>query len=400
MSKLISVVVTAYNSETYLKICVDSILSQTYKDLEIILVDNGSTDGTYRMVEEYKSVDRRIKVVHKKHEGIPGGRKAGLEVATGEYFTIVDSDDYIDKDLYQSLMNNISDEDLITSGFRYISPKKTMEVFDNIPAGTYATAEEMNYIPKNMIWYDKKQMDFNGYGIQCYPWCKLFRKDLYKSVYETVDNFQGRWEDVISNFAYILKCKKIKITNICGYNYIIRNESSSHSFSPNYLLDLKRMYDSLHSVFKGHPQEKALIDQLEFYISDAILTGFDVGMGFSHSNMWNMYVLPYMNKLNDKAIAIYGASPVGCSYYSQMKALNKWKIAAWVSKNWQKYSGKDMEVSPVTKLLEVEYDYVIIAVSGQKMAEEIKLELVEMGIQKDKLLWEAPINMRTLLLGR
>lgn len=102
----ISVIVPVYNVETYLRECIDSIINQTYKNLEIILVDDGSTDSSPAICDQYAQKDRRILVIHKGNGGASDARNAGLDVATGDYIGFIDSDDYIEADMYEVLLNN------------------------------------------------------------------------------------------------------------------------------------------------------------------------------------------------------------------------------------------------------------------------------------------------------
>ena len=98
MEKLISIVLPIYNVEKYIEKCMDSVLNQTYKNIEVILVDDGSPDRCPKICEEYAKKDNRIKVVHKENGGLSDARNAGIKVANGEYITFIDSDDYIDQD--------------------------------------------------------------------------------------------------------------------------------------------------------------------------------------------------------------------------------------------------------------------------------------------------------------
>ena len=104
---MVSVIIPVYNVEKYLRRCLDSVVGQTYKDLEIILVDDGSTDGSTEICEEYAKKDSRIRFLRKQNGGLSSARNAGLLVATGEYVTFVDSDDYIEDFTYERLILNI-----------------------------------------------------------------------------------------------------------------------------------------------------------------------------------------------------------------------------------------------------------------------------------------------------
>lgn len=129
---LISVIVPVYKVEKYLHRCVDSIINQTYKNLEIILVDDGSPDNCPKICDEYAQKDQRIKVIHKKNAGISEARNAGLEIAQGEFVAFVDSDDYIDSTMYEKMLLLAQKEknDLVLCGFKKVSEDGKIENFN------------------------------------------------------------------------------------------------------------------------------------------------------------------------------------------------------------------------------------------------------------------------------
>lgn len=117
----ISIIVPIYNVEKYVRQCIESIINQTYKNLQIILVDDGSTDTSGLICDEYASIDDRIEVIHKKNGGLVTARKIGLQKAKGEYIGFVDGDDYIDDNMYESLLGYIlkKDVDMVHTGYWY-----------------------------------------------------------------------------------------------------------------------------------------------------------------------------------------------------------------------------------------------------------------------------------------
>lgn len=114
----ISVIVPVYNVEKYLKQCLDSIVNQTYKNLEIIIVNDGTKDNSMKIVENYLQ-DNRIKVINKENGGLASARNSGLEKVTGKYISFIDSDDWIELNMYEELVSQINDEDILI--YRYFS---------------------------------------------------------------------------------------------------------------------------------------------------------------------------------------------------------------------------------------------------------------------------------------
>ena len=130
---LISVIVPVYNVEAYLGECIDSLIHQTYETLEIILVDDGATDASGAICDDYARRDGRIKVVHQPNQGLGGARNAGIEVAQGAYISFIDSDDYVELDTYRSLIEQVQKYGLDVISFHMKSLKrgKIKEYSDN-----------------------------------------------------------------------------------------------------------------------------------------------------------------------------------------------------------------------------------------------------------------------------
>ena len=131
----ISVIVTIYNMEKYLDKCIKSILNQTYKNLEIILVNDGSTDKSLDICLKYYEIDKRIIVLNNPNEGVVKVRLAGIKRATGDYITFVDADDWLDSNAYEQVMDMSDDEDIISYGLLEDYSYKSVQKFDQIDEG-------------------------------------------------------------------------------------------------------------------------------------------------------------------------------------------------------------------------------------------------------------------------
>ena len=219
MKKLISIVLPIYNVENYIEKCMESVLNQTYKNIEIILVDDGSPDNCPIICDQYVKEDNRVKVVHKENGGLSDARNAGIKVANGDYITFIDSDDYVDKDYVEFFYNTIeeTDADIAIGGHRVI--------YDSGKIIEKETHENSVLEPKKVlerILYDD--------GIDLSAWGKLYKRYLFNDIKFP----KGRlFEDSATTYMLVDKANKIAINSISKYNYIIRKNSISNAkFSP------------------------------------------------------------------------------------------------------------------------------------------------------------------------
>ena len=219
-NKLISIIVPIYNVEKYLKKCIDSIINQTYTNLEIILVDDGSKDNSGKICDEYAKKDIRIKTIHKKNEGVSETRNVGLKVSTGEYIGFVDPDDYIEKDMYEVLIKNLEKENAD------ISIISSYEVYEN---KIIHNKKDGIYLVMNSEETIIKMNSFGYFGVGL--WDKLYKKDLFKNL----DFPKGKKsEDWYIIYKLIDKARKIVYDSIPKYYYYQRNGSITHSSNINY----------------------------------------------------------------------------------------------------------------------------------------------------------------------
>ena len=177
LNEKISVIVPVYKVEKYLHKCVDSIISQTYENLEIILVDDGSPDNCPQICDEYAKKDSRIRVIHKENEGISATRNTGIQAAQGEYIGFIDSDDYVAPQMFEKLYNAIKkhDADISICNFYYTDDNGNILDKDDIRLPI-----KDEYISGNKVLSEKFFMDKRHYWIV--PWNKLYRREVLKNV--------------------------------------------------------------------------------------------------------------------------------------------------------------------------------------------------------------------------
>lgn len=244
---LISIILPIYNIQGYLKKCMDSIFAQTYKNLEIIMIDDGSTDKSSEMCDEYLKADSRVVVFHKKNGGLSDARNYGIERAKGEYITCIDPDDYVDIDYIEYLYK------LIEKYNAKMSVCQHRVVYDSGKIDEYGSngdeSIDNKFCIERMLYHDV---------IDTSAWAKLYEKSLF----DTVKYPKGKlFEDIGTTYKLMLQCNKIAVGYESKYNYIVRNNSIVNcSFSIRKFDLLETTDDMAENVLKVYPDlEKAVM---------------------------------------------------------------------------------------------------------------------------------------------
>lgn len=209
--RIISIIIPVYNVEPYIERCLNSVIQQTYKDLQIILVNDGSTDKSPEICNKYAKIDNRINVINKKNEGPNVSRNEGLKVANGDYIAFVDADDYIDKNMFEVLINEANNGvDVIQCGYRKVST--TGEILTNINlnaldiSGTFEIA----------LHYASQKNTTN------FLWNKLYRADILKNI-EFPKLYAGE-DSCILTQVYAFSKRTVNIKSPL-YNYVMTPNS-------------------------------------------------------------------------------------------------------------------------------------------------------------------------------
>lgn len=246
---MISVIIPVYNTERYIKRCLDSLLSQNHKDFELILVDDGSTDQSGTICDEYASRDSRIKVFHKKNGGVSSARNTGLEKARGEWIAFVDSDDFVDED-YLTIPEKYEVCDILQKGYRKVfESKKRVSPMVSRPKGIISNREDLDYFIVN----------HHTYAL----WNKLFKSSLVKGC--RFNNGISIGEDFDFFLHFLRKIERYAFTNIGCYYYSVRNDTSMGVFRNNIKYRLNIEYDNLCHI-KNYLIEKTDIDILNGFM--------------------------------------------------------------------------------------------------------------------------------------
>lgn len=245
MNPKISIIVPVYKVEPYLHICVDSILAQTFTDIELILVDDGSPDNCGDICDEYAQKDQRVRVLHKKNGGLSDARNAGLDVATGDYIGFVDSDDWIEPDMFELLYNMCIENDCEIANCTSIIHYKNKTVTN----GSH-----------QLIIHDKKQAMkamLQGILYDEVVWTKIIKKDLLNDIrFKTGITY----EDTAFTYKVIHECKRICCIGAPKYHYIKRENSTMDLAIKNIRIDSVLIYDEMYKFIESnYPELRNLV---------------------------------------------------------------------------------------------------------------------------------------------
>lgn len=249
----VSVIVPVYNAEKYLKCCIDSLLNQTLKDIEIILVDDGSPDHCPAMCDGYAKQDQRVKVIHKKNEGQGYARNSALEIATGGYIAFVDSDDYIESDAYQKLYSIAMDtkvDGVYFSCQRFDDRGNTWKVTNTQKEMQYPTKEVIRGFILDMIANTPNAK--NDRDILSSVWSVLYRHDIIKRYalkFKSERDYNGG-EDLLFNLDYLMHSSNVITIPNAFYNWRTSLSSYSHTIKPDDIIKKYGIYQYILDILK------------------------------------------------------------------------------------------------------------------------------------------------------
>lgn len=397
---LVSIIVPVYQVEMYLQKCINSICTQTYTQLEIILVNDGSPDNCGVICDRNAMNDSRIRVLHKKNEGLSSARNAGLDIATGEYIAFVDSDDVIHPRFIEILV------ELCT---RYEC--------DIAQCDFYAVAEDSLYLPLNspqfVKIYDRKEalheLCCGNNGVKyTVAWNKIYKKKLFEKIRYPYGRIH---EDEFTTYRLLWETKRVAVTNQYLYYYLQRSTSiMGMEFSIRRLDALDALRErrnflkqkGLEDDYMG-TQRKLLIQirnsyiQLKKSVPDSHLlceqllaekTELEQLLAFCPEKK----EIKIYNKVQEDCyfqesarIVLYGAGEIGKICYQWIKKHGNGMIVGWVDNFWYLHTKESYPVSPLDALQSLIYDYVLITVKNREMQEDIKRNLISWGISKEKI---------------
>lgn len=372
----VSVIVPVYNAQLYLHQCVDSIRHQTLQDIEIILVDDGSTDASGKICDEYAAKDERISVLHKMNGGLVSARKAGLNIATGKYIGYVDADDWIEPDMYASMLEVARRQgaDLVASGRLLEIGGRQMPMRDSIEPGCY----DLKSIKKRIWPRLLKNKTFFRWGIYPSQCDKLFIREMLTPLQMQVDEEISIGEDTCCVLPYVLTAKKIVLMRDCFYHYR-QHPASMVKKHPDGVKELRKFVALgrfLTQTIKFHCQMQNLRHQIRDYLLFIMVPRLTYLLS-NYNNQEDL--IPFTGVRRGNRVVIYGAGVFGQSLYDYLSVSHFCNMSGWLDSNWQAWRDSGLPVSDPDLIKNMSYDYIVVAVMSENTQQEIKRKMIDMG---------------------
>lgn len=379
----VSIIVPAYNAERYIETCLDSLVRQTYKNIEIILVDDGSIDSTGGICDAYQQCyESFIKVEHCSHCGVSSARLLGIQKAVGEYVSFVDADDWIERDYISSMLSCMEEADIAAAGISREPADETWSVvceYNGILAGKYATDSERQELYGKMLYCGAPYQ----FGVLPYICNKMFRKDKIQFLLEKIDKRIFDGEDVAVVYQYLLMSHRIVLTDACKYHYVNHRDSVSLSDSDNAYMNASLLYQELYVCFEKSEYCVALCRQLDYYMRRMIWKKDPAAY-----LQVNSFVFPYHKVEPGSRVILYGMGKAGNAFCQQIMQTQYCELIAWADRNCRQFTDTTGSIPHILpdEMKEYRFDYVVIAIENKIVAHHVLNGLISGGIEKKKVI--------------
>ncbi len=373
----LGIIIPIYNAEKYIGQCVESILRQTYSQFELVMVDDGSTDSSGQICDEYAKKDSRVHVIHQPNKGKLSARFAGVENACCEYVSFVDADDWIDMHTYEYLQKYMEEEiDIISYSIIRWVDEDYQRISIEKDASGFLDKDDLAELHRVMIWNIKE----NRFGIDPSLCNKVFKRTLIKDELERAVKINVLYgDDVAVTYPAIKNAHNMMITDYPLYYHRQRrrNEIPYYFSDDNYFIKLTSLYDYLAKRFD---HDKEILKQLDYFFATSAKYRL-LNYGYSIVSEKYKYMFPFNRVEKGSDIVIYGASEVGREYEEQVRRTKYANIVLWVDREYEYY--RELGVVSPESLKDVQrFDYLIVAIANKKVALEIENRLINMGVDK------------------
>lgn len=385
MQPNLSVLVPVYNVKHYLSRCLDSLLAQTYRALDIVLVDDGSTDGSGEICDAYAMRDARIRVVHKENRGQTSARKAGLRQADtrAPFVTFVDSDDWIEPWAFETMMRVAEEQsvDCVIAGHLEDTGTSSRELLPDFPEGRYDRVKmEQEFLPFMM-----GREPFFAWGIFTSLCNKVFAKSVISDVLLAEDERIVLGEDTAAVFPALFRASSIYVLQRSYYHYIQKRQSMVKKIGAP---DMEReQYAALYDSVKGQiPQNvrggwTAHMLFLMVQRADTLYAGWE--------KLDYLFPFPYVRR--GTRIVLYGGGTYGQRLYQAIQRTGIVTVVGWADRNAAALREIGLTVNPPESIAGMEADDIVVAISLGRAREGARQDLARRFPEKRVHVWDVPL---------
>lgn len=376
----VSIVVPVYNAENYLDQCVTSIMGQTYRHLEIILVNDGSTDHSLEICRKYAEIDKRITVVEQINQGVVKARKTGVEAATGDFIGWADADDWMESGYIEGLvkLQEESNADIVAATHFHDIGSDSRLIKNGVDTGIY----DVKQLLPVMLYTG----EFFEYGITPQLYTKLFRANILKKTQLTVADNIIAGDDAAVVYPSLLMAEKVCVSNITGYHYVQHPASITKTGFSDEPARIRMLIEYLNDIFRKAGVSEWMNHQLATYENYMLaLRQIDI---FDAADSEKILV-PYGGFRENDRLVIYGAGVLGQKIYHYLEADGRVKLTGWLDKNYEVYrkQGFGVDSSDLLSKVNLEFDYIVIANITESVAMMMKDFLLASGVAEEKIRW-------------
>lgn len=382
---ILSVIVPVYNTEQYIKECVQSIIKQNYIDLEIILVDDESSDQSGALCDLLAEEHDCVHVLHVAHGGITKARLAGVEAARSDRITFVDADDWIEENAYKDLVLENNCDIVITGICRYFNEKNAVMEMPYLDEGIYTREDILNKIVPIMLWNPRQGI----WALDPSLCTKIFKRKLILEWLERASAVESNYgEDSLVIFPMMLQAEKIQIEKKIYYYHRqrVQGELPSYIKDEDFILKLYKVYEYLGSQFKQMGYWDVMKTQLDCFC----INSMELKKRCYEYPLLEFSVYFPIDRIPQKSkVILYGAGRLGRQYWEQNSQYHFCDIVLWVDTKYEKCQTGVTKIEKPELIKEMVFDYVLIAVDDYYMAKDIVFYLYKLGIKKEKIIWQS-----------
>jgi len=380
--ELISVIVPIYNLDAYLFQCINSIIHQTYKQLEIILVDDGSTDKALELCESFRKQDQRIKVIAKANGGLVSARKAGLNGSNGDYIFYIDGDDWIDGDCLERYYQYAKqhDVDIVIGDYKREFIGNFVKISNGAPCGRYDRERMIKEIFPRMIYTG----EFFHHGIKTYSWGKLYKRKIIEQLQNEVPNEIMVGEDAALLYPAIYNSGSLFITDYAGCNYRQRANSilKSTNLDASELGRLALAFNYLAKALSLSEQNNNFLFQLQAYF--VAITIIRTGAFLNNLALFDKFSL-FGNIQKGASVCLYNSGSFGQHVYRHLISNGLFKFVAWFDEDYRESQLLGMNVCDPKEIVKYEFDYLLVASFDQQIKTQVEQLFVQSNLPITKI---------------